>query len=88
MQEVFRAKINDEGRLVIPASCRKKLGLVQGQELLVRLNEDGLGLQLMTLESAAKRFQAEVRSLAGPNVSLVDELLTERRAEAAKEAGE
>jgi hypothetical protein len=39
----------------------------------VRVNEDGL--QLMTLENAIKRFQAEVRSPAGPNVSLVDELL-------------
>jgi AbrB family looped-hinge helix DNA binding protein len=88
MDEVFRTKMNDEGRLVIPASCRKRLGLLPGQELLVRMNDDGFGLLLMTLESAAKRFQAEVRSLAGPNVSLVDELLTERRAAAAKEAGE
>jgi AbrB family looped-hinge helix DNA binding protein len=86
MQEVFRAKLNEEGRLVIPASCRKRLGLMPGQELLIRFNEDGL--QLMTVENAIKRFQAEVRSLAGPNVSLADELLTERRAEAVKEAGE
>jgi bifunctional DNA-binding transcriptional regulator/antitoxin component of YhaV-PrlF toxin-antitoxin module len=40
MQEVFRAKLNDEARLVIPASCRKKLVLLPGQELLVRVNED------------------------------------------------
>lgn len=86
MNEVYRARLNHEGRLVIPAECRKKLGLMQAQELLVKVTE--YGIQLMTLDNAVKKFQNEVRSLVGPNVSLAEELIAERRAEAAKEARE
>lgn len=86
MNEVYRAKLNDEGRLVVPAVCRKQLGLHAGQEVLLKMTDDGI--LITTFDQALKKFQDEVRSLVGPDVSLVDELIAERRAEAAKEAGE
>jgi AbrB family looped-hinge helix DNA binding protein len=86
MEEVYRAKLNDEGRLVIPAACRKKLGMTAGQEVLLKVHNDGL--LVYTQEQAIKRLQDWVARRVPPGVSLVDELITERRAEAAKEANE
>jgi bifunctional DNA-binding transcriptional regulator/antitoxin component of YhaV-PrlF toxin-antitoxin module len=86
MNEVYRAKLNDEYRLVIPAACRKRLGLQAGQEMLIKVTE--LGLEMTTYDLALKRFQEHVQSLVPAGESLVDELIAERRAEAAKEASE
>jgi AbrB family looped-hinge helix DNA binding protein len=86
MAETYRAKLNDEGRLVIPASCRKHLGLQPGQEVLLKMTKEGL--LLTTFDQALKQFQDEVAGLAGPGVSLANEVIAERRAEAAEENGE
>lgn len=86
MPESYRAKLNDEGRLVIPASCRKHLGLQPGQEVLLKLTKDGL--LLTTFDQALKQFQDEVVGLTGPGISLSKETIAERRAEAAGEDGE
>jgi AbrB family looped-hinge helix DNA binding protein len=86
MNEVYRAKLNDEYRLVIPAACRKQLGLQPGQEMLIKVTERGL--EMTTYDLALKRFQDHVQALVPADVSLVEELIAERRAEAAKEAGE
>ncbi len=86
MSEVYRAKLNDEYRLIIPAACRKRLGLQPGQEMLIQVTERGL--EMTTFDLALKRFQDHVQTLVPADVSLVDELIDERRAEAAKEANE
>lgn len=86
MNEVHRAKLNDEGRLVIPAELRKALGLQPGQEVLLRKTDTGL--ELTTFEMAVKQFQDRVAKMVPPGVSLVEELIEERRAEAAREANE
>ena len=86
MNQVYHAKLNDEYRLIIPAPCRKQLGLQPGQELLIQVTDSGL--ELTTFDLALKRFQDRVRELVPDDVSLVDELIAERRAEAEKEASE
>lgn len=86
MNEVHRAKLNDEGRLVIPAELRKALGLLPGQEVLLRKTDTGL--ELTTFEMAVKQFQDRVAKLVPPGVSLVKELIEERRAEAVREAND
>lgn len=83
MHEVYRAKVNEEGRMVIPAPCRKQLGLKAGQEVLLTMNEDGV--QITTFDQALRHFQDEVLRLVGTNRSLATELIAERRTEAAKE---
>lgn len=86
MVETYRAKLNEEGRLVIPAVLRKELGLESGQEVLIRRTENGL--ELTTYDIAIRRFQDRVAEKVGPGVSLVDELIADRRAEAAREAND
>ena len=83
MNEVYRAKLNDEGRLVIPAACRKRLGMSPGQELLLQISEQGL--LVYTQDLAVKRLQDWVTARVPPGVSIVDELIADRRDEAARE---
>jgi AbrB family looped-hinge helix DNA binding protein len=86
MNEVFRAKLNNEGRLVIPAVCRKQVGLQPGQQVLLKVTPDGL--LVYTPEQSLKQLQNWLSSAVPSGVSVVDELIAERRAEVAKEANE
>lgn len=76
-------KLGSNGRLVIPAEYRKALGVGEGDELVVHL-EDG-ELRLSTRKLALKRAQARVRRYISAETSLSDELIAERRKEAAAE---
>jgi AbrB family looped-hinge helix DNA binding protein len=78
------ARLDRHGRVVIPAAYRRALGLHEGDEVTVQL-EDG-SVRISTRAEAIKRAQELVtRRTAGTGRSLVDELLAERRAEAAHE---
>lgn len=78
-----RTRIGEGGRFVIPAELRKALGLNPGDEVVLVLEDDGL--RLMTVDQAVRRAKALVRAFVSEGVSLVDELLEERREEAARE---
>jgi AbrB family looped-hinge helix DNA binding protein len=79
-----RVRLGPEGRVVIPAAFRESLGLKEGDVLFARL-EDG-EIVLLTPEAAMLRAQAIVRQFVPEGVSLVDELIEERRREAEREA--
>ncbi len=76
-----RMKLNENGRVVIPAALRAALGVKAGDELVMRI-EDG-ELRITTLKRRIERAQNHVRKFARPGASLVDELIAMRR-EAAK----
>ena len=76
-----RLRINENGRVVIPASFRKALGINPGDEVILRLEDDEL--RITTMKRRIERAQRLVRKYVRPGVSLVDELIAERR-EAAK----
>ncbi len=82
----YKAKIGPNGRIVIPAACRKALGVGPGDEVLMRL-EDG-ELRLYTQAQAVRRAQELVRKHVPEGESLVDDLLAERRREVAQEEAE
>ena len=79
----IRTKVAEGGRVVIPAEYRKAMGLQVGDEVILRLEDDGL--RLVTLDQALARAQAIVRRHVPEGRSLVDELLAERRREAERE---
>ena len=81
---VETAQISENGRIVIPASYRKAMGLKGGEVLTIRMDEEGLHIQSQrqTLLSA----QAAVRKFVSADRSLVDELIAERRLEAKRES--
>jgi AbrB family looped-hinge helix DNA binding protein len=76
-----RLRVTENGRVVIPAAFRKALGINAGDQLVLRIEDDEL--RIMTLKRRLERAQRLVRKYVKPDVSLVDELLAERR-EAAK----
>jgi AbrB family looped-hinge helix DNA binding protein len=80
---VVRGRVVDGGRVILPASFRKALGIEKGDTVLIELNGDGL--QIRPARSALHRLQARLRDYAPPEASVVDELIAERRAEAARD---
>jgi len=81
-----KVRLGPDGRVVVPAGIREALGLKEGDVLFARL--EGGEIKLLTPQAAMRRAQAIVRQFVPDNVSLVDELLAERRREAAREVEE
>jgi AbrB family looped-hinge helix DNA binding protein len=74
--------VGPQGRVVIPASLRKALGLARGNTLIARVENDQLVLQKPSnlLARLKSRF-----SVVPDKVNLADELIAQRRREARKE---
>lgn len=81
--ERARAKIGPGGRLVIPAAFREAAGMAEGDEVMIYF-VDG-GLRLITPRAAMEWARARVMAAIPPTVSLVDDLIAERRAEGAND---
>lgn len=79
-------KVGEGGRIVIPAEIRRSIGVKEGDRILL-LVEDG-ELHVITVSQGIKRAQELARPYMRPGVSMVDELIAERRAEVAREAEE
>ena len=75
------ARVNENGRVVIPASYRKALGIKAGDKVILRMEDNEL--RITTMKRRIERAQRRVRQYVAPGVSLADELIAERR-EAAK----
>ncbi|MBV8752780.1 MAG: AbrB/MazE/SpoVT family DNA-binding domain-containing protein [Hyphomicrobiales bacterium] len=82
----IKVRLGPEGRVVIPATIREALGLKEGDVLFARL--EGGEIKLLTPDAAMRRAQAIVRHFVPEGVSLVDELIADRRHEAAREMEE
>ena len=82
----YTVNIGERGRLVLPAPLREQLGVGEGDRLLLILEQDG-SVRLVPARTVAGRFQGMFRDRYGER-SLADELLAERREEAAREAGD
>ncbi len=78
-----RVKLVEGGKLVIPAAFRREMGVKPGDTLIVEM--DGGELRVRSLPSAIQRVQARMRELNTEGRSLVEELIVDRRAEAARE---
>ena len=78
-----RMRVNENGRVVIPASFRKRLGIRVGDEVVLQIQDDEL--RIITLKRNIERAQRLVRKHVRPGTSLVDELISERREAARNE---
>ena len=76
-------RVNENGRVVIPASFRKRLGIRAGDEVVLRIEDDEL--RITTLKRNIERAQRLVRKHVKRGTSLVDELIAERREAARNE---
>jgi AbrB family looped-hinge helix DNA binding protein len=77
MDDETRMRVNQNGRIVIPASFRKALGINAGDEVVLRIKDDEL--RISSLNRRIERAQRLVRRHVKPGTSLADELIAERR---------
>jgi AbrB family looped-hinge helix DNA binding protein len=86
MRGTFHTKLAQDGRMVIPAPLRHRLGLKPGDTLVIDAENESV--RVRSYDRVVQEAQDYFRPFASPDVSLVDELIAERRAEAAKEDAE
>ncbi len=84
MPSSYKVRVDSSGRIVIPADLRDRLHFQPGDELV--LSEAAGNLSVRSYDQVLAEAQAFFRGLVEPGVSLVDELLAERREEVAREA--
>ena len=77
MADEARVRVSQNGRVVIPASFRRTLGIKVGDEVLLRIRDDEL--RITTQQRRIQRAQRRARRHLTAGASLVDELLAERR---------
>ena len=82
----YAVTMADRGRLVLPAAVRERLQIKEGDRLTLRVDPDGT-IRLQTGAAFARSLRGMFKHLA-PGRSLSDELIAERRREAAKEERE
>lgn len=78
-----RLRIDSAGRVVIPAEMRKAMLAEAGDTVSAQV-VDG-ELKVMSQPVVIARLQAEARKHVPAGISVVDELIAERREEAARE---
>lgn len=79
----WSVEIGSGGRIVIPVEARNSLGIKPGTRL--RMYLDGGCLVVTTPEATLAQLREDARRLIPEGVSVVDELLADRRAEATRE---
>lgn len=82
-QRVYHIKLDASGRLVIPAEVRQRNKIREGDTIVVV--DDEHGLHVKTLQQAVADAQDYFCQVIPKDVRLVDELIAERREEAARE---
>ncbi len=84
--EPVRVKVSEKGRVVLPIQFREAVGIKVGDVVNLELVDNEL--RISTFSSRLEKARARLRRLAPQGVSVVDELIAERRAEAKREEDE
>jgi AbrB family looped-hinge helix DNA binding protein len=84
--QIEHVKLGDDCRLVIPATIRKEVGLKPGDTVVIE--SDGDSLLLRSYEQVLREVQEAFAPFRLSGGSIADELIAERRAEAAAEDAE
>jgi AbrB family looped-hinge helix DNA binding protein len=80
----YKIVVGDRGRVVLPSDVRAELDLKPGTRMLLSTEADG-SVRLRPYRAVADRNRGVLAGIAPAEESLVDELLAERRREAAHE---
>lgn len=78
------AKLEEGGRIVIPAAYRKAVEIKPGDRLIMILEEDGT-IRIIPPKIAIRQIRELVRKYVPEGRLLSEELIQERRAEALNE---
>lgn len=81
-RQTIEVTVGPQGRLVVPAPLRKRLGIEPGDVLVARADDDRLVLERR--DAVLARVRTRLASVPA-EVGMVDELITERRDEVKRE---
>ena len=81
--EKARARLDQQGRLVIPAAIRKQLDLYPGELVILKVIEGEL--RVSSVRAGIRRAQEIAAKYTQGRTGLVDEFIAERRREAERE---
>jgi AbrB family looped-hinge helix DNA binding protein len=81
--QTTKVKIASGGRIVLPAEYRRALGLREGEDAILVLEDQEL--RILSRREAIRRAQELVSQYIPEGRSLADELIAERRREAVSE---
>jgi AbrB family looped-hinge helix DNA binding protein len=81
-----RVRLGAAGQITIPEAVRTAVGFQEGDTLILTVENEEV--RLMTIPVAVRKAQAIVRQYVPEGVSLVDELLEDRRREVERERQE
>jgi AbrB family looped-hinge helix DNA binding protein len=84
--EDVKARVNDNGRIVIPAEIRQRMGIKPGDTLFLTLEGDVLKVE--SYLARIRRIQESMRALIPGDRLFSDELIADRREEARREMEE
>lgn len=77
---MIRAIVEQNGRILLPSAIRKQLGILPGDEVVMRVEGDEL--HVASLGAAVRKAQTAVRRHLKPSkgdVSLADDVIAMRR---------
>jgi AbrB family looped-hinge helix DNA binding protein len=81
-RQTIEVTVGPQGRLVVPAPLRRSLGIAVGDVLVARAQDDRLVLERR--DAILARLRGRLATVPD-DVSMVDELIAERRGEAKRE---
>lgn len=81
--QTFDVTVGSQGRLVVPAPLRRRLGIEAGDVLVARARDDCLVLENRV--AILTRLRGRL-AIVSDDVSVVDALIAERRAQAERES--
>jgi AbrB family looped-hinge helix DNA binding protein len=82
-RQTIEVTVGPQGRLVVPAPLRRRLGIEAGDVLVARAQDDRLVLERR--EAILARLRGRLAAVPA-DVSMVDELIAERGEEAQRES--
>jgi AbrB family looped-hinge helix DNA binding protein len=82
--ETYTTRLEKSGRILIPAAVRRQLGLSEGSQVLVKVEEPG-ALQVTSRSQALARVREEIRKYIPGGQDLAGELIRDRRVEVERE---
>jgi len=86
VRRAVRIHVGKDGAMSLPPALLAAAGLSKGGVLLARFDDDEI--KLMSPEATTRKIQSEMRKYVPEGVSLVDELIQERRREVEREQGD
>ena len=80
----YTTRLEKSGRILIPAAVRRQLGLSEGSQVLLKVEESGT-LQVTSRSQALAKVREEIRKYIPAGQDLAGELIRDRRAEVERE---